>query len=109
MKKETKQQNSTDTQMGYDTVLATGGKLNWKVNTPQLLKEIQNNEGTTILRIPLQILANILAELSERAIELNDTKLNGIMCRLALYDQSDPYSENYDRGMTEKAISDAGM
>lgn len=95
--------------MPYDNVLATGGKLNWKVNTPQLLKEIQNNQSTAILRIPLQIFANILAELSERAIELNDTKLNGIMCRLALYDQADPYSENYNREMIEKVISDAGM
>lgn len=71
--------------------------LDWKVNTPALLKEILNsNEGMAILAAPLQIFANILAEVAQRASELGDNRLNLLMARLALYECSDPNSKEYD-------------
>jgi hypothetical protein len=76
--------------------LATNNGLNWKIHTPNLLKEVQNNHKMSIFSIPFRILAGILAELGERAIELNDDKLNAIMCRLTLFDQADPESKSYN-------------
>lgn len=73
-------------------------KVSWRVNTPALLAEIyKSNPTTSVLRIPLQAFANILAEVADRASELNDPKLNALMCRLALYAVADPYNkEEYD-------------
>lgn len=79
-------------------------KLSWKVNTPQLLKEIQQNNDTKTLAVPLQIFANILIEVGERASELNDPKLNALMCRLAIYQISDPYNKDYDEELSNKII-----
>lgn len=80
--------------------------VRWRCNTPQLLKEIGtiSDKGAGIMKQPLNIFARILAEVSDRAIELNDPKLNSLMARLALYDQCDPYSKNYDKKLTEKTI-----
>ncbi len=79
-------------------------KLRWRVNTPQLLKEIMENNETQPLRMPLTIFADILAEVGERASELNDPKLNALMCRLAVYEVADPYSPEYDRELTNETI-----
>lgn len=76
----------------------------WKVNTPSLLKEILVNPSCHILARPLQIFGGILSELAERAIELKDDKLNAIICRLALFEQSDPYDPAYDRKMVNELI-----
>ncbi len=76
----------------------------WRVNTPQLLKEILENNETKILSKPLQIFANILFEVGERAAELNDDKLNALMCRLAIYEISDPYNEAYDSEIVNEII-----
>ena len=81
--------------------------LQWKVNTPQLLKEIMGNNETQPLRIPISILGKLLAEVGERASELNDPKLNALMCRLAIYEESDPYNENYNEELTLKTIEQA--
>ena len=78
--------------------------LRWKVNTPQLLKEIMSNNGMSILYAPINIYKDLLAELAERAIELNDPKLNALMCRMALYEVSDPYSKEYDAELTNMVI-----
>ncbi len=78
--------------------------LRWKVNTPQLLKEILGNNGMAILFQPINIYKDLLEELAERASELNDPKLNAIMCRMALYEVSDPYSKDYDAELTNKTI-----
>lgn len=78
--------------------------LQWRVNTPQLLKEIIGNNETAILSKPISIFGRILAEVGERAAELNDPKLNALMCRLAIYDVADPYSENYDPDLTNEVI-----
>jgi hypothetical protein len=79
-------------------------KLQWRVNTPQLLKEIIGNNETAALSKPLTIFARILAEVGERAAEINDDKLNALMCRLAIYEASDPYNKNYDAELTNKTI-----
>ena len=82
-------------------------ELYWKVNTAQLIKEILSNNETGVLSVPLTIFSRILAEVGERASELNDPKLNALMCRLAIYDVADPYSENYDKELVNSIIETA--
>lgn len=87
----------------------TGSRtVQWRVNTPQLLKEIIGNNETSVLSKPLAIFGRILAEVGERASEINDPKLNALMCRLAIYEVSDPYNSNYDAELTNATI-EAGM
>jgi hypothetical protein len=80
--------------------------LSWKVNTVGLLKEIVNNggPGVAIMSQPLHIFGCLLAEVAQRATELNDAQLNALMCRLGLYEQSDPYSKGYDQKLTNSTI-----
>ena len=82
-------------------------ELYWKVNTGQLIKEILSNNETGVLSVPLTIFSRILAEVGARASELNDPKLNALMCRLAIYDVADPYSENYDNELVNSIIETA--
>jgi hypothetical protein len=80
-------------------------KTAWKVNTPGLLKEIVNNNPSAVgLSTPIQIFAGLLGEVATRASELNDDKMNALMCRLALYEISDPYSKEYDEKLTKSII-----
>lgn len=59
----------------------------WKVNTPQLLAEvIENNPTAYILATPFNILKGILAELAAYGAKENDPELNVLLLRLALYD-----------------------
>lgn len=76
----------------------------WKVNTPSLLKEVLVNPSCSTLATPLRIFGGILYELAERAIELKDDKLNAILCRMALFEQSDPYQAGYDSKMVNELI-----
>ena len=81
-------------------------ELEWKINTPAVLKEALLNEGASILRVPFKILLSILAEVAQRAIELDDPEMNALMCRLALYEESDPYNtETYNEELTRKTIA----
>jgi hypothetical protein len=82
----------------------TDNKLMWRVNTPQLLKEIMQNNEVAILSKPLAIFGTILAEVGERASELNDPKLNALMCRLAIYEVADPYNKEYNSELTNDTI-----
>jgi hypothetical protein len=70
-------------------------RLTFTVHTVHLLDEVLNNPGTHMLRMPLIIFRGILADVAQRAIELNDPKLNQLMCRLTLYEQADPESPLY--------------
>ena len=80
--------------------------VQWRVNTPAFLKEIGDNNPTmAIMRQPLMIFASILGEVAKRASELNDDKLNALMCRLALYEVADPYSKDYDAELTRETIA----
>jgi len=83
-------------------------KMQWRVNTPQLLKEVISNNETQCLGKPLAIFASILAEVGDRASEINDAKLNALMCRLAIYEISDPYNPNYNSELVNEII-EAGM
>ena len=69
--------------------------LTWKCHTPRLFEEILVNPGTSGLQQPLIIFRSILAEVAQRAIELNDDKLNLLMLRLTLYECADPLSSNH--------------
>lgn len=88
-----------------NNILTNGPDLSWRVNTPGLLNEILLNKQCAILYRPLQIFAAILAEVGERAAELNDPKLNALMCRLSIYEISDPYNPSYDKDLTNEIIS----
>lgn len=100
--KSTKIKLTTESANDGNTMLAEGtaskGKsVKWRVNTPAFLSEIGNNNPTMSgMRQPLMIFASLLGEVATRASELNDDKLNALMCRLALYEISDPYSKEYD-------------
>lgn len=61
----------------------------FRVDTMGLLSEICDaglNRNMGILKIPLNIFKNILGEVAERAIILNDPKLNILMLKLNLYE-----------------------
>ena len=53
---------------------------------------------------PIQQLAKIMDEIATRASELNDPKMNALMCRLGLYAISNPDDPEYDPEATRKII-----
>lgn len=81
-------------------------KLDWKVNTPALITELLNHSGSGAVLMPLKIFRGIISEVAIRATELNDPKLNSLMCRLALYSISDPFDKDFDQELTNKIIED---
>lgn len=77
----------------------------WKVHVANLLQEvIEHNESTWILHKPMLILGKILHEVGVRASEINDPELNALMCRLAIYEVSDPTQPGFDARKTEEII-----
>jgi hypothetical protein len=89
------------------TVLSEQTRLGWRIHTGRLLQEILTNPGTAILYRPLQILGALLAEVGERAAELNDPKLNALMTRLTIYSVADPDSPDYDPKVVEEILKTA--
>ena len=81
-------------------------KLNprWRIHTGNLISEIINCSQESILTQPLRILAQTLVEVGERAIELNDPKLNALMCRLTIYSCADPHSPDFDPKLTKTTL-----
>lgn len=79
--------------------------LEWRVHTSRLLEEIIQHSGQQVLTQPLRILGRLLAEVGERAIELDDAKLNALMCRLTIYTVADPDSPDYDPELLQKTLS----
>lgn len=77
----------------------------WKVHTANLLREVLNCPGSSALRIPLSIFSNLLAEVGERAAQLNDPKLNELMMRLTIYAVADPELPDYDQRLVEQTIA----
>lgn len=72
--------------------------LNFRVHTPNLLKEIINCAipiSSGVLKVPLNEFQKCLARVADRAIELNDPILNKLMFDLALYDDCEPNGKNY--------------
>lgn len=78
--------------------------LKWRVHTPNLLTEIQENAKQPALIQPINILKSILAELAATAIEINDDRLHELMIRLTLYSNADPESPDYDKELIEKYL-----
>lgn len=84
------------------------GTTVWRCNTPALLKEILNNNPTMwMLAVPMKILGDMLFELGTVASRINDPELNAMMCRLAIYEEADPYSATYDSELVENTIKKA--
>lgn len=80
-------------------------KLGWKVHTTDLFEEISANiKHNPQVRIPLQILRNLLAQVAQRAIKLDDPQLNRLMIRLTLYSIADPHSPDYDSEAVERIL-----
>ena len=84
-------------------------RLQWRVNTAGLLKEITGNKETWILKRPIQIFANLLAQVADRVIELNDPELNKLMGRLSLYGIADPFDDGYDKVGAEELIANGKL
>lgn len=79
-------------------------QLLWKVNTVGLLREIANNSGHDILRIPIAILGHLLHSVAERAAQLHDHELDKLMLRLALYDIGEVGSPEYNKVMSKYGL-----
>lgn len=104
--------NATETneQQAPEAIHSSAGladELQWRVHTYRLLKEIVENSQQPVLRQPLNIFARLLAKVGERAIELNDPKLNALMCRLTIYTVADPESPDYDPEIVERVMQSA--
>ena len=91
MKTETQSPNPVGSSAGL-----AADRLQWRVHTYGLLKEITDCSGMSIYHMPINILGKLLAAVGERAIELDDPKLNALMCRLTIYTAADPESPDYD-------------
>lgn len=70
--------------------------VNWKVHTPNLLKEILENDNMVIMNIPINIFGKLLFAVGSRAAKLNDPILNELMCRLTIYTVADPENDDYN-------------
>lgn len=82
-------------------------KANWRVHTMNLFKEIveeTNSKDSEAITKPLQIMAGLLFEVGKRASELDDPRLNELMCRLTIYTIADPQNKDYDPVMLDKIL-----
>lgn len=60
-------------------VFNMGDKLSFDVNTPQFLKEACENSNGGMYAVCWNVFRNLLAQVAERATELNDPVLNTLM------------------------------
>ncbi len=74
-------------------VFNMGDKLSFDVNTPQFLKEACENTNGGMYATCWNVFRNLIAQVAERATELNDPILNTLMIRLNLYEI--PNNERY--------------
>lgn len=75
-------------------VFNMGDNLSFDVNTPQFLKEACENTNGGMYAVCWNIFKNLLAQVAERATELNDPVLDTLMIRLNLYEI--PNKERYN-------------
>jgi len=76
--------------------------LEWKVCTARICRQaVEETHDGWALKIPFQIMLNLLAQVAQRAIELDDEKLNKLMLRLSLYSISNPENPEYDSEFVE--------
>lgn len=81
---------------GSPSLKLNKGVMTFRVDTMGLLTEIAEcglprTQG--ILKVPLNIFKNLLADVAQRAIELDDPQLNILMLSLNLYEV--PHSQIY--------------
>lgn len=81
--------------------------VNWRVHTPNLLREVLSNPSASILSQPINIFGNLLHEVGARAAKLNDPILNELMCRLTLYSVADPESPDFSEDVLKQVIEEA--
>lgn len=63
-------------------------KMEFDVHLPNLLKEVLNNQGSSILRIPVNTTLMLLRDLAGLAIRIDNPELHIMMLRLGLYECS---------------------
>ena len=66
-----------------------GNKYHFRVDSPQLLNEIASAglpRSAGVLKVPLNVFRTYLIQVAQRAIELNDPKLNILMLEMNLYE-----------------------
>ena len=101
--------NDTNNTAGSDCPVATcsPSSLEWRVHTPNMLKEIGNNNDalSATMRVPLMILGDLLHKVGTEAARINDPALNSLMCRLTIYSCADPESPDYDQELLERILS----
>lgn len=73
------------------------GPMVWKSHIRQLFDEIlQCNDKMWILKQPLMITMKTLGAAAEHAAKMQDDKMIGFFCAMALYQFSDPTHPDYD-------------
>lgn len=88
-------------------VFKMGDKWSFDVNTPQFLKEACENSNGGMYAVCWNIFMSLLAQVAERATELNDPVLNTLMIRLNLYEI--PNSERYKMVKKMKELYDKSV
>lgn len=81
------------------------GTHGFRINTVALMHEIVDcaiPDTGGILKIPINILMRYLDSIATRASQLNDPILNKLMCDMALYEVSDPYSKEFDQKVVDE-------
>ena len=81
-------EEGTGNQAGESKKILVKQRLEWSVNTPDLLKDIIPNMRASESISPsiITIFGSLLAEVAKRATELHDPKLDSLMLRLNLYE-----------------------
>lgn len=88
-------------------------KMKWRVHTPELFNRIfeisAKRKDAEILQNPLIIFKDLLVKVGERASELDDPKLNALMCRLTIYAVADPQDKEYDKKLLNKILKEGSQ
>jgi len=84
--------------------------LEWKVCTAKICRmAVEETTDGWGLKIPFQIMLNLLAQVAKRAIELDDEKLNKLMLRLSLYSIANPEDPEYNPKFVEAYLKHGKM
>jgi len=71
--------------------------MKFKTHTKNLLEEVTNCPGTSVLRIPLNILYSTLRDVAAHVNRVGDPELQALMCQLTMYSVADPEHPDYDQ------------
>ena len=81
----------------------------FKVHTPELFQRIIEMDASNksgVMKHPINIFRKLLIEVGKRASELNDQKLNALMCKLTIYAIADPYDKDYNPELVNKILKE---